>query len=335
MDPFELVPIGATGLRITRLGLGGVFVGGRDSSDGVVSGYETALATLGRAYELGVRYFDTAPFYGQGRSEVRFGRALRKFPRNSYTLSTKVGRRLKESADDPGRWEEDELPHLEAYFDMSRDGIFRAVEESLERHQLDQAEILYLHDPDRGNFEREALDTAFPAMLELKSQGLVKAIGTGMNQWEMPYRFLQNVDLDVILLAGRYTLLDQSAYAEFLPLCLARGARVVTGGPYNSGILAAKDLDGPVWFNYQNAPREWVDKARAIKAICERNGTDLRAAALQFPLAHPAVACVIPGAANPTQIEENVELIRALVPIEVWRELKDAGLIPADAPTPQ
>jgi D-threo-aldose 1-dehydrogenase len=171
-------------------------------------------------------------------------------------------------------------------------------------------------------------------MLELKSQGMVKAIGTGMNQWEMPHRFLQNVDLDLILLAGRYTLLDHSAYAEFLPLCLARGAKIVTGGPYNSGILAAKDLDGPVWFNYQSAPQEWVEKARAIKAICDRHGTDMRAAALQFPLAHPAVACVIPGAANPTQVEQNVELIRASIPSQVWRELKDADLIPADAPTP-
>jgi D-threo-aldose 1-dehydrogenase len=334
MNPFEEIPIGLTGLSITRLGLGGVFVGGRDSSDGAISDYDTALATLHRAYELGVRYFDTAPFYGRGRSEVRFGRALRQFPRASFTLSTKVGRRLKDDENDPGRWEEDDLPHLDAYFDMSRDGIFRAVEESLERHQLGHAEILYLHDPDRGNFEREALDVAFPAMLELKSQGMVKAIGTGMNQWEMPHRFLQNVDLDVILLAGRYTLLDHSAYAEFLPLCLARGAKIVTGGPYNSGILAAKDLDGPVWFNYQSAPQEWVEKARAIKAICDRHGTDMRAAALQFPLAHSAVACVIPGAANPAQIEQNAELIRASIPWEVWRELKDSNLIPADAPIP-
>lgn len=334
MDPFEKVAIGGTGVEITRLGLGGVFVGGREHSDGTTTEHDLAIATLERAYEIGVRYFDTAPFYGRGRSEVRFGRVLGKVPRDAFVLSTKVGRLLVPDPDDPGVWDEEGLPHYTARFDLSRDGILRAFEESMSRHRLGHVEILYLHDPDVEDLEDEAVATAFPAMLELKEQGVVKAIGTGMNQWEMPLRFLREFDLDVVLLAGRYTLLDQSAFADFLPRCEARGTKIVTGGPYNSGILAAADLDGPVWFNYDRAPPEWVDRARAIKAVCDRHGVDLKAAALQFPLAHPAVASVIPGAASPAQVEQNADLIRAPIPPDLWAELRHEALIPRDAPTP-
>ncbi|MDG2286635.1 MAG: aldo/keto reductase, partial [Alphaproteobacteria bacterium] len=189
IDPFERVTVGETGVAITRLGLGGVFVGGRDHGDGSTTGYDTALATLDHAYEIGVRYFDTAPFYGRGRSEKRFGKVLRRRPRDSFVLSTKVGRLMVPDEDDPGFWEEDGIAHLTAHFDLSRDGILRSVEESLERHGLGHAEILYLHDPDWEDREDEAIATAFPALLELKEQGIVKAIGTGMNQWEMPLRF--------------------------------------------------------------------------------------------------------------------------------------------------
>jgi len=334
LDPFERIKIGETGVAITRLGLGGVFVGGRELDDGSSTDYETALATLEHAHRIGIRYFDTAPFYGRGRSERRFGKVLGQLPRDSFVLSTKVGRLLVPDPDAPGHWAEDDIVHMTARFDLSRDGILRAVEESLERHHLGHAEILYLHDPDVENLEDEAIATAFPTLMELKEQGIVKAIGTGMNQWEMPLRFLQEFDLDVILLAGRYTLLDQVAYPEFLPFCERKGVKVVTGGPFNSGILAAADLDQPVWFNYQRAAPEWIDKARALKAICGRHGVDLRAAALQFPLAHPAVACVIPGAASPQQVEENAALIRVDCPADLWAEMKHDGLIPADAPTP-
>jgi D-threo-aldose 1-dehydrogenase len=334
IDPFERVAIGDTGVAISRLGLGGVFVGGRELDDGSSAAYETALATLDHAYEIGVRYFDTAPLYGQGRSEKRFGKVLGRRPRNSFVLSTKVGRLLVPDDENPGHWPEDDLPRLKARFDLSRDGIFRAMEEGLERHGLGHAEILYLHDPDVENLESDAVATAFPALLEMKQQGIVKAIGTGMNQWEMPARFLERFDLDVILLAGRYTLLDQVAYPEFLPLCLKKGVKIVTGGPFNSGILAASDLDQPVWFNYRQAAPEWIAKAKALKSVCARHGVDLRAAALQFPLAHPAVASVIPGAASPAQVEENAALIRADIPADLWTEMKHEGLIPEDAPTP-
>jgi D-threo-aldose 1-dehydrogenase len=334
LNPFGAIAIGSTGVAITRLGLGGVFVGGRELDDGSSAAYETALATLDHAYDIGVRYFDTAPFYGRGRSEKRFGKVLGRRPRNSFVLSTKVGRLLVPDEHDPGFWAEDDIPHLAARFDLSRDGILRAVEESLERHGLGHAEILYLHDPDVENLEDEAVATAFPTLLELKEQGIVKAIGTGMNQWEMPLRFLERFDLDVVLLAGRYTLLDQVAYPDFLPLCASKGVKIVTGGPFNSGILAAADLDQPVWFNYQRAAPEWIAKAKALKRICGNHGVDLRAAALQFPLAHPAVASVIPGAASPAQVEENAALIRADCPADLWAEMKHEKLIPPDAPTP-
>jgi D-threo-aldose 1-dehydrogenase len=334
MNPFERVAIGDTGVEVTQLGLGGVFVAGRDHDDGSITGYQTALATLDRAYEIGIRYFDTAPLYGRGRSEKRFGKMLGRRVRESFALSTKVGRLLVPDTQDPGVWVEDGLPHLVATFDLSRDGIRRSVEESLERHKLGHAEILYLHDPDVENLEDEAIRTAFPALFELKQEGIVKAIGVGMNQWEMPLRFLQEFTLDIILLAGRYTLLDQAAYPKFLPECEKRGTKVVTGGPFNSGILTATDFDKPAWFNYKQASPEWLEKARALKVVCQRHGVDLKAAALQFPLAHPAVACVIPGAASPEQVEQNAALIRADCPADLWAEMKHEGLIPLDAPTP-
>ncbi|MDA1258460.1 MAG: aldo/keto reductase, partial [Chloroflexi bacterium] len=323
-------------VEVTRLGLGGVFIAGRGPADGssAAPAYETALATIAKAHEVGIKYFDTAPLYGNGRSEKRYGKVLDRYPRDSFVLSTKVGRVLVPDTDDPGEWAEDEIPHLTARFDLSRDGIMRAFEEGLERHGLDRVEILYLHDPDVEDMEDEAIATAFPTMLELRDQGVVKAIGCGMNQWEMPARFIERFDLDIVLLAGRYTLLDQAGYPEFLTLCVEKNVKIAVGGPYNSGILAAKDLDGPVSFNYEQASAEWVDKARALKRICDRHNVDLRAAALQFPLAHPAVAAVIPGAATPEQVVENVELIRAETPADMWSEMKAEGLIPADVPTP-
>ena len=336
MNPFETIPVGNNGAEVTRLGLGGVFIAGRGPADGTspTPAYDTALATIAKAHEVGIKYFDTAPLYGNGRSEKRYGKVLRRYPRDSFVLSTKVGRVLVPDPDDPGEWADDGIAHMTARFDLSRDGILRAFEEGMERHGLERVEILYLHDPDVEDMEDEAIATAFPAMLELREQGVVKAIGCGMNQWEMPARFIERFDLDIILLAGRYTLLDHAAYPEFLPLCVEKNVKIAIGGPYNSGILAAQDLDGPLSFNYQQAPSEWVEKARALKRVCDRHGVDMRAAALQFPLAHPAVAAVIPGAATPDQVVQNVDLIRTEIPAGMWSEMKAEGLIPADAPTP-
>jgi len=336
VNPFESIQIGDHGAEVTRLGMGGVFISGRGSADGrdAAPAYDTSLATIAKAHEVGIKYFDTAPLYGNGISEKRYGKVLGRYPRDSFVLSSKVGRVLVPDEADPGEWEMDGIAHLTAKFDLTRDGIMRALEEGLERSGLDHADILYLHDPDVEDMEDEAIATAFPTMIELREQGVVKAIGCGMNQWQMPGRFIERFDLDIILLAGRYTLLDHDAYPEFLPLCVEKNVKIATGGPYNSGILAAQDLDGPLAFNYEQAAPQWIDKARALKRVCDAHGVDMRAAALQFPLAHPAVASVIPGAATPEQVVQNVELIRVEIPEAMWSEMKSEGLIPADAPTP-
>jgi D-threo-aldose 1-dehydrogenase len=316
--------------------MGGVFIAGRGPADGSsgAPAYEIALETVAKAHEVGIKYFDTAPLYGNGRSEKRYGKVLGQHPRDSFVLSSKVGRVMVPDVDDTGHWAVDDIPHLTAKFDLSRDGILRALDEGLERSGLDHVDILYLHDPDVEDLEDEAIATAFPTMIELREQGVVKAIGCGMNQWQMPGRFIERFDLDIILLAGRYTLLDHDAYPEFLPLCVKKSVKIATGGPYNSGILAAKDLDGPLAFNYEQAAPQWINKARALKRVCDAHGVDMRAAALQFPLAHPAVASVIPGAASPEQVVQNVELIKVNIPEDMWSEMKSEGLIPADAPTP-
>ncbi|MEM7252523.1 MAG: aldo/keto reductase [Pseudomonadota bacterium] len=335
MDPFQTVAIGDTGVEVTRLGFGGVFVGGREQGDGSSpTEYADALSTLDHAYDVGIRYFDTAPFYGRGRSEIRFGRARGERARNSFVLSSKVGRLLVSDPEDPGVWPDDGIEHFTARFDMSRDGILRALDESLARHRLGHLEIVYLHDPDWEDLEDEAIATALPTLVELREQGVVKAIGVGMNQWEMPSRFMAHFHLDIVLLAGRYTLLDQGAFTEFLPRCEETGTKIAIGGPYNSGILAADNLDGPVWFNYQPATQHWLDKARAIKAVCDRHAVNMRAAALQFPLAHPAVASVIPGAASTRQVDDNVAVMRTNIPSAFWAELKAQSLIPDTAPVP-
>ena len=228
-----------------------------------------------------------------------------------------------------------DIPPVEVRFDMSRDGIKRSLEESLERLKLQSAEILYLHDPDvaPGDGMRQALESALPAMTELREQGTVKAIGCGMNVWEWPAEFVKNFDLDIILLAGRFTLLDHDAYDEFLPLCAQRGVMLAIGGPYNSGILA-RNLDEPVTFNYEPAEQKWLTRAKALKAVCDRHQVDLKAAALQYVLANPVVASAIPGAQSIEEVEGNLAAVSADIPADLWAELKQEKLIPADAPTP-
>ncbi|MEX0925285.1 MAG: aldo/keto reductase [Dehalococcoidia bacterium] len=335
MNPFEKSAIGNTGVEVTRLGLGGAPLSGMVLAGGLYGGsaYDEAVRLTRRAYEHGIRYFDTAPHYGEGRSEVRMGGALADFPRDSFVISTKVGRVLNPRNGDASVATPEGLPNLEVAFDLSRDGILRSVEESLERLGTDHVEIIYLHDPDVEDLEDESNESAFPTMIELRDQGVVKAIGCGMNIWDMPARFVRRFDLDIILLAGRYTLLDHSALPEFLPLCEERNVKIAVGGPYNSGILA-RDLDGPVSFNYHPAPQDLVEQARRLKAVCDRHGTDLKAAALQFVLAHPAVATVIPGAQTVEELDENVRMASADIPADLWAELRSEGLIPESAPTP-
>lgn len=327
MDPLDMMQVGRTGLRVTRMGLGGAAIGGL---------YEPvprrqALETVRRAYQLGLRYFDTAPLYGRGKSEEAVGEALRGCPRDDFVLSTKVGRLLVPARGTPQDEVYVDLPPLEVVFDFSRDSVLRSLEDSLRRLGTDQVDILFIHDPD--DHHRQAIEEAYPTLADLRSQGVIGAVGVGMNQWQALARFAREGDFDCFLVAGRYTLLDQSALAELLPLCLERGISVIIGGPYNSGILAS-DLSPGTTFNYTPAPPELLERARRIKAVCDRYGVPLKAAALQFVMAHPAVASVIPGARRPQEAEENLAMARHPIPADLWAELRHEGLIPPEAPTP-
>jgi D-threo-aldose 1-dehydrogenase len=328
MDPLELKQIGSTDLRVTRLGLGGAPLGELFTPVGT----QNAIDTVRRGYELGIRFFDTAPLYGRGKSERFYGEALRDFDRNSFVLSSKVGRVL--NPNDSAADEDDiyaELPPYDVVFDFSRDGVLRSIEESLERLGLDRLDIALIHDPD--DHWEQAINEAYPALAELRSQGVVGAIGAGMNQWEMLARFAQEGDFDCFLLAGRYTLLDHSGLEVMLPLCERKQVSIILGGPYNSGVLAS-DLGPDTTYFYQRTPPEVLETARRIKVVCDRHEAPLKAAALQFGLAHPAVAATIPGPRTPGEVEENMAMADFEIPTDLWAELRAEGLIPTDAPTP-
>ena len=330
MDPFEKVKIGATGVSVTRLGLGGAPLGEMVLADGIYRGcgYAEALEIIRRAWEMGVRYFDTAPLYGEGRSEVRCGRVLAQFRRRSFALSTKGGRLLRPDPENPEPWSEDGIPRCTCVFDFSAGGLRASLDSSLERLGLASVDILYVHDSDfKGQHGDEVFIEALEAAVELRADGAVRAIGMGMNEWERTARMVARFDLDCILLAGRYTLLDQSALPELLPLCAERGVNLVIGGPYNSGILA-RDLGRPVSFDYQPAPGYLVQRARELEAVCGRHQVDLRAAALQFPFGHEAVVSVVPGAASVAELEENARLMQEKIPPGMWAELVAEGLLP-------
>jgi D-threo-aldose 1-dehydrogenase len=311
--------------QVTRIGLGLAPVGGLFEAVGDEQAYET----VERAWELGVRYFDTAPFYGAGLSERRSGHVLASKPRAEYTLSTKVGRRLVPAS--PGTVEMwSETVALRPEWDFSFEGTLASLEESLDRLGLDRVDILHIHDPD--NHFRQAMDGARPALVKLRDEGRIDAVSAGMNQAEMLTEFVRTGDFDCVLLAGRYTLLDQSGLAALLPLCAERQVPVLVGGAFNSGILA--DPHPGATFDYRPAPAPVLARALAIRDVCDRYGVPLRAAALQFPLAHPAVASVIVGARSPREIEDAVEMASIDIPGALWDELRAADLIEEDAPTP-
>ena len=333
MDPIETAEIGTTGLRVTRLGIGGVGLAGGSSRGSIPpTPDEEALEIVRRSLDLGVRYFDTAPQYGRGVSEQRVGSVLSSLPRSEFVVSTKVGRVLNPAPPEragsiPGPGPQD----VESVFDFSYDGVMRSLEESLERMGLDRVDILLIHDPD-DHYDL-ALEGAYKALAELRSQGVISALGAGMNQWEMEARFAREADFDCFLLAGRYTLIDHSALEELLPLCQEKGISVIIGGPYNSGILAS-DLAEGATFNYLPAQPEVLRRARRCRAVCQRHGVPLKAAALQFVLAHPSVASVIPGPRSIAEAEENFRMVEYPVPAALWDELRGEGLIPPHAPTP-
>ncbi|MDA1280927.1 MAG: aldo/keto reductase [Chloroflexi bacterium] len=338
MDPFQKVKIGNTGVEVPRLGLGTAPLSGMILGDGLYGGtaHEEAVRIINRAQELGVSYVDTAPLYGSGRAEARLGQSnYASADRDSFVISTKIGRVLnpvpggRTAKDDP-----DGVGDLVAANSWTRDDVHRSIEESLTRLNLDHVEIVYVHDPDVEPFgEEQAVNEAFPALIELREQGVIKAIGCGMNIWEMPLKFIRRFDLDIILLAGRYTLLDHSGLSEFLPECVRRNVMITVGGPYNSGILA-RDLSKPVTFNYEPASADLIDRARRLTAVCASHGVDLKAAALQFVLAHPAIATAVPGAQSVAELEENISMVRQEIPTALWVDMRAAGLIPDEAPTP-
>ena len=338
-EPTERLGLGRTGLTVTRLGFGAASIGGLFSA---VSDDE-AVATIDHAWELGIRTFDVAPLYGYGAAERRVGMALAGRSREDFVLSTKVGRLVRPidsippGADiDPqaldGR-EDAYYTRTEAVrlvFDYSADGVRRSIEESLERLGLDRVDIALIHDPD--DHWAEAIGGAYPALARMRDEGVIRAIGAGMNQSAMLARFAREGDFDVFLLAGRYTLLDQEALAELLPLCEERGIGVLVGGVMNSGVLA--DPRPGSRFNYQPAPAAVVERARRLAAICERHEVPLRAAAIQFPLAHPAVRSLIAGVRRIDHLDEYPELMRRPIPDDLWAELKAEGLIAPDARVP-
>ncbi|MFI6401939.1 aldo/keto reductase [Streptomyces sp. NPDC050548] len=321
--------LGGSGVEVGGLGLGAAPLGNlfTEVAD------EQAYQAVNAAWQQGIRYFDTAPHYGIGLSERRLGAALRDRPRAEYTISTKVGRRLDPVETVTG----DDLANGFAVpatsrriWDFTADGIRRTLDASLERLGLDHVDIVYLHDPD--DHADQVFREGYPALEKLRAEGVVGAIGAGMNQAGMLTRFIQDTDVDVVLCAGRYTLLDQSALAELLPSAVARGKSVVIGGAFNSGLLADPKPDAT--YNYAQTPAELLDRALRMKEAAERHGTTLRAAALAFCAAHPAVASVLVGARSEAEVRDCAEQFAAKVPGAFWQELRDTGLLSADTPVP-
>ncbi|MFO1311295.1 MAG: aldo/keto reductase [Burkholderiales bacterium] len=311
LDPTDRAPVGRTGVMVSRLGIGGgsSFIRAGDDRRRVVDA----------AYGAGLRYFDTAPLYGLGTSETTYGEALAAYPRASLTISTKVGREGPEA------------------FDYSEANVARSMARSRERLRVDAIDIALIHDVDpdfHADFEarfREAVDEAFPALDRLRDQGALRAIGVGLKNVRVALRLLQARPFDCVMLAGAYTLLEHTALDGLLPWCVEHEVSVLLAAPLNTGILATGAIPGARYF-YQPAPPPIMARTARIEAVCARHGVPLPAAALQFPLRHPAVASVVVGHERAEEVARNVALMRHPIPAELWAELKREGLLPADAP---
>ena len=330
--------LGKGALQFTELGFGTAPIGGLYRP---VSGDE-AHDTMTRAWEAGVRYFDTAPLYGLGQSETRLNRALAG--RSGFIVSSKVGRLLRptrkgEERDGVGKWFG--VPNRKEIFDYSYDGVMRSVEFSLERTGLDRIDLIYAHDLDiftHGSAEAmqarldEFMAGGYQALVALRDQGVISGFGAGINEWQPAQWLVERGDFDIFLLAGRYTLREQEALDSFLPLCGSRGVGVVIGGPYNSGVLATGARPG-AFYNYNPAP-DWVlAKVAKIEAVCLAHNVRLVDAAFQFPLLHPAVVSIIPGGQGVAEVDANVRAASATIPPALWNDLKAQGLMRQDAPT--
>ena len=313
------------GLPLTELGLGAAQFGNlyRETSD------EQAASAVAAAWDGGIRYFDTAPHYGLGLSERRLGALLSEKPRSELVISSKVGRILEPSPQTVDRMDDQGFVVPAATvrrWDFSRDGILRSVEDSLRRTGLDRLDILYLHDPD--DHWQQATTTGISTLIELREQGVVTAVGAGMNHSAPLAELIRRADVDLIMVAGEITLLKHNALDELLPLALERGVGVVAVGVYNSGILGQNHPSGDAKFNYDAAPAGAIARANVIADICEAHGVSLPVAAIAYPLLHPAVVSVVLGAREASQVTSNVDRYRTAVPPEVWVELHAAGLIP-------
>jgi D-threo-aldose 1-dehydrogenase len=313
------------GPALTEFGVGTAQFGNlyRASTD------EDSTAAVTAAWDAGVRYFDTAPHYGLGLSERRLGRALREYPREDYVVSTKVGRLLVPTPEKGAELDTDgfEVPATHRrVWDFSRDGILRSVEASLERLGLDRIDILYLHDPDE-HWE-EASTTGIGALIELREQGVVRAVGAGMNQSAMLTEFVRRCDVDVVMVAGRFTLLEQGALQDLLPQAADRGVGVVAAAVYNSGLLSQPEVPADARYNYGGAPPDVIERARAIVSICRSHGITLPDAAVQYPLLRPEVVSVVLGCRTAGHVQSNTDRYATTVPAAFWDELVAADLIP-------
>jgi D-threo-aldose 1-dehydrogenase len=291
-----------------RLGLGCASIGNLYAAlddDG-------AAATVDAAWEAGIRFFDTAPHYGAGLSETRLGRALSGRPRQEFTIATKVGRLLEEGADPASMFED--VPALHSVFDFSYDGVLRSMESSLERLDLDHVDIAHVHDPD--DHADDALAGAFPALRRLQAEGVVGCVSCGMNQSGLLTRFVDEAELDCVLVAGRYTLLDRSAAADLLPACEGAGVPVIAAGVFNSGVLA--DPAPGAYFDYAPTPPDVLERAQALARTCAEFGVPLAAAAMQFPARHPAVDTVLVGMRTAAEVAGNVAAYNLPIPDELW-----------------
>ena len=337
MDPQAKLKFGRVDLEVTAFGFGAAPIGNifREIDE------QTSDAMIQASWDRGIRYFDTAPMYGHGLSELRTGHSLRWKNRDDFVLSSKVGRILKprrRSEIDFAPWN-NAAPN-EVVFDYTYDGTMRAFEDSLQRLALERMDICFIHDIDvftRGAEQpevfRQAMDGCWRALAKLREEGVVKAIGVGVNEWQVCQAALEARDFDCFLLAGRYTLLEQESNETFLPMCVERGAAVVVGGGFNSGILATGAVDGAK-YNYAPAPAEIMDRVRKIEAVCADHNVPLAAAALQFVVAHPAIPSFIAGTRTVEQLEKNLAWFSYPIPADFWAELKFKGLLSEAAPTP-
>ncbi|MFF2426386.1 aldo/keto reductase [Streptomyces mirabilis] len=317
-----------TPVAVTELGFGASVIGNLYR----VTPADDATAAVDAAWDAGIRYFDTAPHYGLGLSEQRLGAALRHRPRDEYVISSKVGRLLVPNEQPHGVDTEGFVVRddLRRQWDFSRDGVLRSIQDTLERTGLDRLDIVYLHDPD--DHWQQAAEEAMPTLAELRDQGVIGAIGAGMNQSAMLARFLRETAADIVMLAGRYTLLDQSALDDVLPAAQEHGKSVVAVGVFNSGLLSRDRPAEGMKYDYQDAPPELVARALAIAEVCATHGTTLPAAAMAFPHTHPSIINVTLGMRTPEQVGRNVELHDQHIPDGLWDDLRAQGLIRSDVP---